>query len=131
MMSEFLVGNAEQEHWDGLADDEFHRNLWKAPYVVVVWSCGRAHGGPEEGGWSYEYGTRVLDADFHSEEAATAVAAALEIEYPRTGKRNSVLGGDDSSVRVYNRHTDADWEDVFDARLDVVDAYPVHHPRYE
>jgi hypothetical protein len=53
------------------------------------------------------------------------------MEYPNTGRRNSVLGGEDYSVRIFDRHTDAEWDDVFDARLDVVDHYPLHTPHYE
>ena len=113
------------------ATSEFFTNLHKPRYVVIVYRCTRSHGGPEEGGWSYEEGERVLDADFHSQDAACTVARGLEIEYPYTGKRGSVLGGDDYTVVIYDRHEDAEFENVFDCRLDVIQHYPVNRPHYE
>lgn len=119
-------------HADCAAEREFEANLRKAQYVVVVYECDREMGGQEEGGWSYETGTRVLDADFTSREAAEMVRAGLEIEYPYTGQRGMYSKrGADYSVRLYDRHTDAEFSDVFDERLDLVPAYPVVRPHYE
>lgn len=116
--------------WDCWADDEFDRILYLPRYVVVVWRCTRSDGGPEEGGWSYEEGERVLDVDFRSQDAACTVARGLEIEYPYTGKRSSVLGGADFSVQVYDRHEDAELDDVFDCRLNIIRHYPIRTPYY-
>lgn len=116
--------------WDDAAYDEFHNTLNLPRYVVVVWRCTRSDGGPEEGGWSYEEGERVLHADFHSELAAQTVATGLEVEYPYSGKRSSVLGGADFSVQVYDRHEDAELDDVFDCRLNIIRHYPIRTPYY-
>ena len=123
--------NSLWAHADCAADREFETNLRKARYVVVVYECDREMGGQEEGGWSFETGQRVLDADFTSKEAAEMVRAGLEIEYPYTGERGMYSKrGPDYSVRLYDRHEDAEFS-VFDARLDVISYYPVTRPHYE
>lgn len=128
----FGPGQTFTVHADCAADHEFETNLRKPRYVVVVYDCDREMGGMEEGGWSYETGTRVLDADFTSKEAAEMIRDGLSIEYPYSGERGMYSKrGPDYSVRLYDRHTDAEFEDVFDERLDVISYYPVHTPHYE
>jgi hypothetical protein len=124
--------NSLWAHADCVAEREFDANLRKPRYVVVVYDCDREMGGQEEGGWSFETGQRVLDADFTSLEAAEMVRAGLEIEYPYTGQRGWYSKqGPDYSVRLYDRHTDAEFADVFDERLDVISFYPVTRPHFE
>ena len=120
-------------HTDCAADREFEDNLAKPRYVVVVWDCEREMGGQEEGGWSFETGERILDADFTNKEAAEKVREGLEIEYPYTGQRGMFSKrGPDYSVVLYDRWSDdVSDEDTFDARLDVVPFYPVVTPHYE
>ena len=125
-------GQTFHVHADCAAEEEFRANLRKPQYVVVVYECDREMGGQEEGGWSYETGTRVLDADFTSLEAAEMVRAGLEIEYPYSGERGMYSKrGSDYSVCLYDRHTDSEFADVFDERLDVISFYPVTRPHYE
>lgn len=123
---------------------------------VNIYEVGRGYGGPEEGGWYFDYGSPIgsipveltddertevqlaFDVAHGIEEATThpqhytdeyteAFRSALMEkarrirdqfieQYPDTGKRGSVLGGDDWSVVI---------EDHF-AR-----PYPQERPFYE
>lgn len=89
---------------------------------VNVYAVGRQYGGPEEGGWWYDTGEPV---ECHRIAAATEeglrslcdeVATRLEADYPRTGRRSSVLGGEDYGVYV----------EAHEAR-----AFPDERPYYE
>jgi hypothetical protein len=116
--------------WDRSARMEFETNLYKPRYIVAVWDHDRAFGGNEEGGWWYDVGSLVLSVECHSEEAAQMIREGLEIEYPRTGRASSVLGGDDFDVLVHDRH-DGDWDSRLDCRLDLIGHYPARRPYYE
>lgn len=85
-------------------------------HYVNVYAVGRSWGGPEEGGWWYDTGEPVASIPFETREEAEAERERLRERYPQTGKRGSVLGGDDYEIGI---------EDEF-AR-----AYPESRPRYE
>jgi hypothetical protein len=117
---------------DADATDEFWANLRKPRYEVTVWDCDREDGGPEEGGWSFETGTLVTSIGVESKEVAEMIKAALEIEYPYTGKRGYYSKqGPDYSVRILDRQDYYHAESDFDCRLDVITYYPIHRPHYE
>lgn len=86
------------------------------PWWVNVYEASRDYGGPEEGGWWYEVGYP------HEWKRSDSRAEAIELRdqlvelYPRTGKRASVLGGDDWEVRI---------------ERNVAQPYPEQRPRYE
>jgi hypothetical protein len=67
---------------------------------VSVYEIDRCCGGPEEGGWWYDTGTLVLAQRVWTDEQAEELVAKLEQEYPRTGRRNSVIGGEDYDIFV-------------------------------
>lgn len=78
------------------------------PYVNV-YEVSRAFGGPEEGGWWYDTGNLLLFGESGEHGATFAVPNretaewlrdALREAYPRTGKRSSVLGGEDYEVAI-------------------------------
>jgi hypothetical protein len=117
-------------HADCLATEELSANLDKPRYIVSVWRCGRANGGPEEGGWSYEYGDLITSIEVDEEEAVEHLREGLSIEYPYTGKRSSILGGSDYNVTVHDRH-DCEYDTLIDERLNLVSFYPQHTPHYE
>lgn len=78
-------------------------------WFVNVYSIDRVYGGPEEGGWWYDTGELVKVIVCQSEEQAQEVRQQLEAEYPYTGKRGSVLGGDDYNMEVANDPGVAYW----------------------
>lgn len=97
--------------------DEVCASCWQAgPWWVNVYEASRDYGGPEEGGWWYEVGYP------HEWKRADSRVEAIELRdqlvemYPRTGKRSSVLGGEDWEVRI---------------ERNVAQPYPEHRPRYE
>lgn len=83
---------------------------------VNVYEVSRNYGGPEEGGWWYDTGHCVETRRCATRADAERVQAALRDEYPRTGRRSSVLGGDDYEVVI----EDGPGRD-----------YPEHRPHYE
>jgi hypothetical protein len=85
---------------------------------VSVYEIGRRYGGSEEGGWWYDTGTLVLSQRVWTDEQADELVAKLQDEYPRTGNRCSVLGGEDYDVVV---------EDHDEVRI----FWPEKTPRYE
>jgi len=70
---------------------------------VAVFEVDRAFGGREEGGWWYDRGEKVLEW-FVPARIAKRCAAFLRGRYPDTGKRGSVLGGEDYDVAIYDQH---------------------------
>lgn len=80
-------------------------------YWVNVYEVGRGYGGPEEGGWWFDYGHPVEQAfgrsipvsfrltDFWQ---ARLLREELAKEYQNTGKSSSVLGGEDYRVVIEN-----------------------------
>jgi hypothetical protein len=122
--------NSLWAHANCVAEEEVRRQEVLPRYVVVVWAIDRVLGGHEEGGWWVTTGKRVLDATFHVEAAAEAVAEGLRLEYPHTGQRSSVLGGEDFDVVVYDRENRSDLHQ-FDERLALVEHFPVVFPHYE
>jgi hypothetical protein len=83
---------------------------------VNVYSVNRLYGGPEEGGWWYDTGEIVLSKQFDDDDSAQDYAESLEKQFPNTGKRYSVLGGEDYNIWV----EDSPGQD-----------YPTERPRYE
>ncbi len=69
-------------------------------YWVTVYRVGRRYGGPEEGGWWYDTGTVELSRPAADLTEAEELAAVYRDDYPYTGRRGSVLGGDDWDVVV-------------------------------
>ena len=90
---------------------------------VNVYEADRAYGGPEEGGWWYDVRTPAyevenvvyVDGEFGREvvsydrrlisckvpyRIAHRVADKLREKYPHTGRRGSVLGGEDYDVVI-------------------------------
>lgn len=90
---------------------------------ITVFEVDREYGGPEEGGWYYDTGVPVLvvpvihpDSEQLWTPEAEAAYDALREQFPRTGKRNSVLGGADYDIS---------------ARFAPGRAYPARRPHYE
>jgi hypothetical protein len=69
-------------------------------YYVNVYVVGRAYGGPEEGGWWYDYGTPIAAIPCESYKEAEDFRNYMLKKYPRTWKRSSVLGGEDYEVNI-------------------------------
>lgn len=81
---------------------------------VTVYDLSRHFGGPEEGGWWYDTG-EVIERhiviaanDAELTERINTLVSRLEEEWPPTGRRFSVLGGDDYRVSVSDE-PGADW----------------------
>lgn len=91
-------------------------NTTTSTLYVNVYDITRNYGGPEEGGWWYDCGEPLESHRVSSEPEALELQRQLKEKYPRTGKRFSVLGGDDYDVRI---------EDHF------AEEFPASLPRYE
>lgn len=86
---------------------------------VGVYEVERVLGGQEEGGWWYDTGTLIGAIECESALDAYFRLSDMTDIFPRTGKRNSVLGG-------------ADWNVVFVRPNETLDLYfPTTTPRYE
>jgi hypothetical protein len=72
----------------------------KAPIYVNVYDADRAYGGPEEGGWYFDVRTPVESHTVDSREEAEELRESLREQYPDTGKRSSVLGGEDYDIVI-------------------------------
>lgn len=83
---------------------------------VNVYDVIRNYGGPEEGGWWYDSGEPIESHPVTSMEEAEALRAELENDFPRTGKRYSVLGGFDYDIFIED-HPAEEW--------------PAYRPHYE
>lgn len=83
---------------------------------VNVYEIERLYGGPEEGGWWYDAGTLVFTEQVVGMKEAETLREDLHDDYPRTGNRYSVLGGEDFDIRI----EDQPGED-----------FPQYQPRYE
>jgi hypothetical protein len=104
-------------------------------YIVAVYMADKAFGGHEEGGWWYDTGRLMEYRGSLTAEQAEIVADEYREQYPRTGKRSSVLGGDDWDVLVL------DVDDEFDQRYFLTDRtspmiepapyLPKQQPHYE
>lgn len=86
------------------------------PFYVNVYEMDRCYGGAEEGGWWFDCGYPVASIPVENWENAETVRNIYRLDYPNTGKRSSVLGGEDYDV-VIERHF---------AR-----AFPESRPHYE
>lgn len=73
------------------------------PFYVAVYEVDRAYGGAEEGGWWYDCGELVKVVIASSRDEAEAIRDKLREEYPNTGKRSSVLYGEDYDVGIETR----------------------------
>lgn len=71
-----------------------------APWYVGVYEVYRCYGGPEEGGWWYDAGEAIHSETAETEDEAQAILERLVEEYPKTGARYSVLGGEDYDVFI-------------------------------
>jgi hypothetical protein len=70
-------------------------------YFVTVYEIDRCYGGPEEGGWWYDAGEPIRFYVCRSHDEAQDVREQLSNgEFPTTGKRYSVLGGEDYSIGI-------------------------------
>lgn len=104
------------------SDPELTHNEWVTPdgkqqWFVAVYLADQGYGGPEEGGWWYECGELVQQTAVNSREEAEELRERLREQFPDTGKRYSVLSGDDYSIRIDIRPMEA--------------GYPETRPRYE
>lgn len=95
-------------------------------YYVTVYEIGRAYGGPEEGGWHYDYGTPIMDernALYDDHDAAVEYAERLNVQLEQQneedGRRHpsSVLSSGDYLVALIDE--------------DIPAPYPQRRPRYE
>src|SRR4051812_48246282 len=97
-------------------------NEWRNPdgtqaYFVTVYDAGRACAGPEEGGQWFDCGVPIEWYACRTAAEAEELCDRLRSgEYARTGKRNSVLGGEDYDVAI----------DIKPGK-----AFPETMPRYE
>jgi hypothetical protein len=74
-------------------------NTQTKKWYVRAYEVGREYGGAEEGGWWYDAGSAVTaNVEFTNFDEALAYVNKLREEYPRTGRRSSVLGGEDYDV---------------------------------
>lgn len=72
------------------------------PVFVAVVSVSRHYGGPEEGGWWYDWSEIESVRAFHNPRRARRIARRIEREEARYAPRHnrfSVLGGADVEVR--------------------------------
>lgn len=125
-----ISGDDEYEFFDGPADDPANWAVKELPsryrnadgssaIFVNVYSVGRSYGGPEEGGWWFDCGTPVESYIVATLPEAHALRDRLtgpDGEYAYTGKRGSVLGGNDYEVMI---ETDPGTD------------YPSNRPHYE
>jgi hypothetical protein len=81
---------ARQKGWYDATND---------PCWVEVYSVGQGYGGPEEGGWWYSVGNKILSLRSTYGEAQNVKENLLHL-YPSTGKRYSVVAGEDYEVHV-------------------------------
>jgi hypothetical protein len=93
-------------------------NIQLAKWYVRAYSMTQVYGGPEEGGWWFEAGDAVTpQIEVESREAAQSLREEMQKEWPTTGKRYSVLGGDDYAVEISPEPLE--------------DSFPKYRPRYE
>lgn len=69
-------------------------------WFIAVYDVSRNYGGPEEGGWWYDSGTLIEVHACSTYEQAEQLREALREDYPDSGKRYSVLGGDDYDISI-------------------------------
>lgn len=69
-------------------------------WFVNVYEVDRAYGGPEEGGWWYDVGSVIRVIPCSSYDIAVDVRERASELFPNTGRRSSVLGGEDYSVCI-------------------------------
>jgi len=67
---------------------------------INVYHASQGYGGAEEGGWWYDVKEPHLSVRVRDNTDALKLEEELRKKYPRTGKRSSVLGGDDFDVRI-------------------------------
>jgi len=87
------------------------------PVYVAVYSVYRVYGGPEEGGWWFDTGELIKVVICSSRDEAEEVRDLLLVDFPATGKSQSVLGGED--YRIW-------FEDQFPESH-----FPTEYPHYE
>jgi hypothetical protein len=103
--------------YDGLDDDQPAPDEGKVR--IGIYAASKAYGGHEEGGWWYDTGEIVAAVECESIEDALRRIDGLSEVFPQTGKRNSVLGGEDYSLIVYH------------AGEELMTYYPEYIPTYE
>jgi len=105
-------------------------NLTEDAYYINTYKLDRAYGGPEEGGWWYDFGVGENDEEFYrlSDETASAFFVRLIDAYHKAwawaddanGKRNSDLG----SVLCEGQY----WVTI---EREPASHFPKERPRYE
>lgn len=83
---------------------------------VSAYAVERLYGGPEEGGWWYDSGTLIDVVKCFNRNQAEFVWDLLNNIYPHTGKRYSVIGGEDYNVSIEEK---------------LIPFFPSQRPRYE
>lgn len=73
------------------------------PFYVNIYEVGSGYGGAEEGGWWFDCGTPIASIICEDWDDAESIRPVWQLKFPRTGKRSSVLGGEDYDV-VIERH---------------------------
>ena len=68
-------------------------------YMIAAYVVERNYGGPEEGGWWFDSGTLVEVTACRLQDRMAAIEH-MQKKYVRTGKRYSVLGGQDHDIHV-------------------------------
>lgn len=67
---------------------------------VALYDVQRCYGGSEEGGWWFDSGELIYFVKCFGQEQAIELRDLIAETYPRTGKRYSVLGGDDYDIDI-------------------------------
>jgi len=76
------------------------KNFVEDELYVNVYMADRGYGGAEEGGWWYDIEDPISVVRVRNEKDAREWKEKLLKKYPYTGKRGSVMGGDDYNVRI-------------------------------
>ncbi len=95
----------------------------KSTYVVAVYLCDRAYGGPEEGGWWYDTGELVrIHRTYKDEDRAAAKATRM----------NSLLNATINKGRREISSVLSDGRYYAQVRENIAPAhYPERRPHYE
>ena len=93
-------------------------------YVVAIYDCAQAYGGPEEGGWYYDTGSLLRIHSVHSNEDAA---------YDRCRRLNRHLNAMQESAgkRPYTSAASDGWymADVYENTAP--EGFPARRPHYE
>ena len=131
MTGELDDGHDTQEScdYDAACDDARERELHVRCYVVAIYLCDRAYGGPEEGGWYYDCGAR---ADEHNEHLRGFAAdkRAEAVAYARTLNEGVCKVLNEGRPSISSVLSEGCYmAEVWDNRAP--DGYPAEKPHYE